>query len=538
MLRPSLSLSGLLIESLRGLKGESLSNEAKPVMSDLDRYELKERIAIGGMAEIFLATLKGREGFARPLVVKRMLPMLAETPEAVKMFLDEAHLGAMLQHRNITSVIDLGQGIDKSYFLVMEFVDGPSLSSLLGYCSKRNILLPPQLVAHICARVADGLHYAHTLLNPETSEPLHLVHRDVSPQNILLSKQGDVKITDFGVAKSERQEAVTRSGVVKGKLSYMAPEQLQGEHLDGRTDTFALGVVLYEALVLERLFKGKTDLETMNKILTWDPPPPSSLNPKVDPSLDAIVLKSLAKAPKDRYQSCSDFSFALDRWTREVGRPQTASSLSQWLKENAPEVGAQGAPRQPKDGRSPTTGLVKIQPEKKPAGGLRRVRKEDSSSRPSVGGLKAIKKPVKKDRERVLYVEDEKHNWEVTQMRLERTYELLLAADDRSACDIVREQGDSISAILMDIQLKGSRLDGIELTRLFRGKLNTTDLPDYAKGIAPISAPIIFVTAYAGRYSEAELMEAGGDKLITKPVNFMALTLALTNLHLAGVKSR
>jgi serine/threonine protein kinase len=296
-------------------------------------YELMQQIATGGMAEIHLARQQGFAG-DRLVIIKRMLPQLTVRPEFVQMFLDEARLTANLQHQNIARVHDLGENAG-SYFIAMELVDGPHLGALFANSLRARKPLPLDLCVWICARAADGLHYAHEMHDPATGQPLHLVHRDISPQNILVSREGEVKVTDFGVAKSETQQTKTRTGIIKGKVAYMSPEQCLGEKLDHRSDVFALGIVLYELLTRRRLFRDKSDLLIMQKITGEDVAPPSTVNPQVDARLDAILAKALARSVADRYASADEFAVALDAW---VGGRASERSLATWFAHNCPEL--------------------------------------------------------------------------------------------------------------------------------------------------------------------------------------------------------
>jgi len=301
-------------------------------------YELIEKIATGGMAEIYLARHVANQGFARPVVVKRMLPQLAVRRDFVTMFLDEARLAANLSHPNVVQVFNLGEA-EGSYFMAMELVDGPHLGSLFAHSLRQRRPLPVDLCVYICARSADGLDHAHDLKDPATGLALQIVHRDISPQNILVSRHGDVKVTDFGVAKATTQEAKTRTGIIKGKVSYMSPEQCLGDRVDRRTDVFALGIVLYELLTRRRLFRDKSDLLVMQRITQENVPPPSTLNPSVDIELDAICMRALARDRTKRYSTAADFSEALDIWLATHGVADARARLGRWMEEHAPDLG-------------------------------------------------------------------------------------------------------------------------------------------------------------------------------------------------------
>jgi len=300
-------------------------------------YELLAQFARGGMAEVFLARRLGLEGFSRELVVKRMLPRLAADEACVRMFLDEARLTAGLQHPNIAQVHDLGR-VDDTYFIAMELVDGPDLKSMLKAAVGGKAPLAPTLAAWIVARVAEGLAFAHGSADPVTGEPLHIVHRDVNHANILVSRHGGVKLTDFGVARADNRDAgATNLGGLKGKMGYIAPEQCLGDPFDHRADIFALGVVLYELLVRGPLFYKKSDLETLEAIVYDKPAPPSSIAQEVDEALDHIVLAMLAKDPSARPADAAVITAALDEWIAANGgcsRPELAA----WVDEHVPDL--------------------------------------------------------------------------------------------------------------------------------------------------------------------------------------------------------
>jgi serine/threonine-protein kinase len=225
------------------------------------------------------------------------------------MFLDEARLGARLSHANIVSVFDIGAA-DNTYFIVMEFVDGANLKSIVEGLRKQGRRFPMKEAIYVCIEACRGLSYAHETLGEE-GEELHIVHRDVSPPNILVSKRGEVKLTDFGLAKATTQLEKTDPGVVKGKFSYLSPEAALGQPVDARADIFALGIVLWEMLAGRRLFLGETDYQTVKLVQLANVPSLTRLNPEVDEEFEQVLLKALTRDPADRYQSCRDFGDAL-----------------------------------------------------------------------------------------------------------------------------------------------------------------------------------------------------------------------------------
>jgi len=275
------------------------------------QYEILERIAAGGMAELYKAKRTGVEGFQKIVAIKKILPHLADDEGFVTMFADEAKLAAQLNHPNIIHIYDLGKIQAGGYFIAMEYVDGRDLRAIQQSGRELNIPLPVPLAVYVASRVASALDYAHRRRDAEGND-LHIVHRDVSPQNILISYEGDIKLCDFGIAKAASKASKTQSGALKGKIQYMSPEQAWGRPIDRRSDLFSLGVVLHELLTGERLFQGDTDMNVLEKVRNAQAPPPSSSNPEVPRNLDAVVLKALAREPDERYANASDLLRDLD----------------------------------------------------------------------------------------------------------------------------------------------------------------------------------------------------------------------------------
>lgn len=295
------------------------------------RYELLKRIAAGGMGEVYLARQAGFEGFEKLLVVKVLLPNLAEDSEFITMFLDEARIAARLDHPNIGQIYDLGE-VDGAFYIAMEYIRGDDVVRLWKQARLKQKPVPMALAARIAADAAAGLDYAHKATGAD-NEPLNLVHRDVSPQNILVTFDGGVKLIDFGVAKAAGRMSHTTTGTIKGKYAYMSPEQISGADIDHRSDVFALGVVLYEMLTSARLFKRDTEVATLQAVATCDIPPPTSINPKIDPMLADILLKALAQNRDDRYEDAQAFRMALEEWMLAERQPGTAAHLSAYMKE-------------------------------------------------------------------------------------------------------------------------------------------------------------------------------------------------------------
>ena len=275
------------------------------------RYALYNEIAAGGMATIHLGRLLGPVGFARTVAVKRLHPQYAKDPEFVSMFLDEARLAARVQHPNVVATIDV-VATDGELFLIMDYVRGESLSKLLRVVRKNGDHVPPRIAAAIMCGFLHGLHSAHEAKD-ERGAPLGLVHRDVSPQNVLVGADGIPRVLDFGIAKAQGRIQVTRDGQIKGKLAYMPPEQLAGRELSRTVDIYASAVVMWETLTAERLFKGETEAETLSRILREPVPSPSAVYAGVPREFNAPILKSLSRDPTKRHATAKELALELER---------------------------------------------------------------------------------------------------------------------------------------------------------------------------------------------------------------------------------
>jgi serine/threonine-protein kinase len=276
------------------------------------KYLLLDRIATGGMAELFLARQVGVAGFEKTVVLKRIRPHLAEKKNFVKMFLNEARLAAQLSHHNIVQILDLGR-VDESYFIAMEYLFGRDMRRVVPKAEKQEIPFPLVYACKIASQVLEGLHYAHQHADVQ-GQPLHIVHRDVTPENIFVTFDGCVKLLDFGIAKAATIVEHSRSGEIKGKLSYMSPEQCAGRPLDHRSDLFSLGVVLYEWLTGFKLFTGESDVAILRSIAEGRIYRPSYFKSDVPEQVEAILMRALEKDPARRYQSAWEMQAELDRF--------------------------------------------------------------------------------------------------------------------------------------------------------------------------------------------------------------------------------
>jgi len=293
-------------------------------------YHLLGRLAAGGMAEVFLGKSLPPDRDEQLLAIKKMLPRLSEDPNFVSMFIDEARIAAGLSHPNICRITDQGHH-DNQLFIAMEFIHGKDLRVLKRRARKRGEAIPARIVAYTLAKIAEALDFAHNKCNDD-GQPENIVHRDVSPQNILLSYDGIPKLIDFGVAKAKHRLAQTRVGVVKGKFAYMSPEQATGQDLDARTDIFALGVVLYELLTGRLPFKGGSDLSTLKRIARAEFIPPNDVNKQIPSRLTAIIEKALQRDPAARYPTAAALAGDLHRHLADERREVTESLLSSYLR--------------------------------------------------------------------------------------------------------------------------------------------------------------------------------------------------------------
>jgi tRNA A-37 threonylcarbamoyl transferase component Bud32 len=282
----------------------------------LDRFELIAELASGGMGAIFLARLGGAGGFQRLYAIKRLHEHLARHTEFIEMFLDEARLAARIHHPNVVPILEIGM-TDAGYYLVMEYVEGDTAGHLFRCAALEGKPVNHRVAVRIALDVLAGLHAAHEGTDDE-GHPLEIVHRDVSPHNILVSVDGVSRITDFGIARAAARLAVTRSGQLKGKIAYMAPEQARSEKIDRRADVFCLGICLWEMLAQKRLFRTDAEGETLNRLLYEPIPSLRSVDPAISPALDAVCMKALSRDLEHRFATAAEFSDALEHAARSL----------------------------------------------------------------------------------------------------------------------------------------------------------------------------------------------------------------------------
>jgi serine/threonine-protein kinase len=309
------------------------------------RYHLLKKLAVGGMGEVWLARVHGDSDEQPPVVVKRLLPHLKEDQEFVNMFFDEARIAASLDHPNIARIEDLGE-VNGDYYITMEFVHGMSFGDVVNAALDAGTDMPVALKCRVVAEAAAALDAAHRA-KTEAGVPLELIHRDVSPQNIMVAFDGSVKLIDFGVARAANKLTRTATGIIKGKYAYMSPEQAWGKDLDGRSDLFGLGIVLWEVLALERLFKRENDTATLRAVVGAEVEPPSRKEPTVPKALDALVLKALERDVDARYQTGGEFKKALEAFLTKQRLPATRAHLAAWMQKLFPEEARAPLPAHP-----------------------------------------------------------------------------------------------------------------------------------------------------------------------------------------------
>jgi len=333
----------------------------QPPPDRFGQYEILERISSGGMAELFRARLSGAEGFRKTVAIKKILPHIAGDEEFLAMFADEAKLAAQLSHPNIVHIFDLGKIESGGYFIAMEYVEGHDLRSILHLARENGIPMPISLAVSIAAKVASALDYAHRRRGDDGTD-LRIVHRDVSPANILVSNDGDVKLCDFGIAKASSKVSRTESGALKGKLPYMSPEQAWGMPLDHRSDVYSLGSVLFEMLAGRKLFTGDSEVAVLEKVRAGEAMAPSKVNPDVPPALDTLVLKALSREPSGRYASASDMLRELEGVLRTYEPPPSSGELAVYVRHLEAEDAARKEARA-RDAALPPPPVPEAEPE-------------------------------------------------------------------------------------------------------------------------------------------------------------------------------
>jgi eukaryotic-like serine/threonine-protein kinase len=315
----------------RALKKRKMAREkAMEGMTRIGPYLLTRKIAQGGMAELYLADYLREDGFRKTVAIKKVLPHLADNRDFIDMFIREARLAALLQHPNVVQIADFGK-IQNAYFIAMEFVSGKNLAEIMGFLKKG---LPVDMAVFLVLKTSNGLQYSHSRKDDKTGKPLNIVHRDISPQNILISLNGEVKLSDFGISKATSEPSLTQAGVIKGKLSYLSPEQAMGQEVSHQIDIYALGLVFYEILSGSRLYRFANDIEAIRTIPKMTIPPIITKRPDIPQGLNDIVMKCLEKSTAKRYQTAQELHDDLMKLKNHLGITYDASDLALFMRAN------------------------------------------------------------------------------------------------------------------------------------------------------------------------------------------------------------
>ena len=294
------------------------------------KYQLLDKIAVGGMAELYRAKLTGVQGFEKLIAIKKILPNLSEEENLITAFIDEAKLAALLHHENIVQIYDFGS-MDDQYFLAMEYLFGKDLRTIRQTAKKRDMPLGMENILYIISRICSGLDYSHNLKDLQ-GQALNIIHRDINPQNIFITYEGQVKIIDFGIAKAANHNTKTKENLIKGKLAYMSPEQANGQRIDHRSDIFSTGIILYELLAVRRMFEGET-MHVLSLVREAQYDPPEEVIPNLPAKLNDILKKALAKDPEQRYQSAGDMLADVEECAFELSLRPNARTFAQYMKE-------------------------------------------------------------------------------------------------------------------------------------------------------------------------------------------------------------
>ncbi len=305
-------------------------HKAMQGMTRIGPYLLTQKIAQGGMAELYLADYLREDGFRKTVAVKKVLPHLVDNQDFIDMFIREARLAALLQHPNVVQIVDFGK-IQNAYFIAMEYVNGKNLAEIMGFLKKA---LPVDMAVFLILKVSSGLHYSHARKDDKTGAPLNIIHRDISPQNILISMNGEVKLSDFGISKATSEPSLTQAGVIKGKLSYLSPEQAMGHEVNHQVDIYALGLVFYEILSGSRLYRFANDIEAIRTIPQMTIPPIITQRPDIPQGLNDIVMRCLEKTTVKRYQSAEELNTDLQRLKNQLGITYDASDMALFMRAN------------------------------------------------------------------------------------------------------------------------------------------------------------------------------------------------------------
>lgn len=492
----------------------------------IGRYEVLTRLTAGGMAELFLAFAAGPGGFRKFVAVKRILPALKDEEDFIAMFLDEARISAALSHSNICQVFDLGEDGDE-LFIAMEFIAGQDLGRINKYALRKKSRLPVGFSTAVMREVCVALHYAHHFTSP-SGRALPLIHRDMSPRNVMVTYTGNTKIIDFGIAKAKGSLTLTKGDRVKGSSAYMSPEQVRAEELDARSDIFSVGSSLYELLTGQRIFHGPDDVATMYKVMHDDPPPPDAVNPHVSPALSRVVMKCLEKDRKKRFESGREVAKAIED---AVGKELfDEERIARWMSENFQDAMARTREMLALAGER-DSGRVAVAAQKlqvaqvavrhdAPSDEAERDSAQtqshggNSDDRPTSSQLPALKKMPT-----ILVVDDAKVGRLLVENVLKSDgHRVVLAESGVEALEILSQLKPDL--IVLDVRMPG--MDGFELCEKIRSKeeLRLT--------------PIVFLSAAVSLDERVKGLSVGGDDFIRKPFDGAELA-ARVRVHLQRV---
>jgi CheY-like chemotaxis protein len=484
--------------------GAVSSAEALEPPQHIGRYEVLTKLSSGGMAELYLATVPGPRGFRRFVAIKRILPTLRHEEEFVAMFLDEARITASLAHANIAQLYDLAED-GNELFIAMELVAGQDLSRIQRGVAKSDLPLPLGLSTQVVRDACLALHYAHHFTSP-SGRPLPVIHRDLTPSNVMLTYTGTTKLIDFGIAKARGGLSTTQLGHIKGSIAYMSPEQVRGEELTGRSDLFSAGIVLWELLTGRRLFHTGDDASTMYRVLNHEVTPPHQLHADIGRPLSDVVMKALQRDPEQRYASGRDMAKAIEDTVG--GRIFQEEDSARWMAEH---FGAAIA-------RTQELLSVSDDPERI-ARAARRMKLQTGEvpTQPGSGSDVATMTLAEPVRSGTLLIVDDT---QVGRMLVERMlahdgHRIISAGSGREALEIVAQL--TPDAIILDINMP--EMNGFELCQRIRAQENLR------------STPVIFLSAQCSLEERQKGIEAGGDDFLRKPYQAEELS-TLVRRHL------
>lgn len=485
--------------------------------TSIERYEILTRLSVGGMAELFLAAVRGPGGFRKFVVLKRILPHLKDDADFVAMFLGEAQITAALSHSNIAQVFDLGESSGE-LFLVMEFIAGQDLSSITKAAARARVLVPVGLACRIIRDVCRGLYYAHTFVDA-AGAPLPIIHRDLSARNVMVTYAGNVKIIDFGVAKAKGMLERTQKGLLKGSAGYMSPEQVLGQPLDGRSDLFAAAVLLYEMLTGTRLFRVQGDERaSLERILTLSVPVPHEVSPRVSPDLSAVVTRALARDKEGRFANGKEMARAIeaaagpesfdDETTAAFMKDMFADRIQQTRELLQQGAEADSNAIQRALGRLTPSAEVMEQPTRVRSHAVTVTSPSSGSGVPPISSGPAVSWVGERGEPRppnrapvVLAVDDSNVGRKLAELHLSRAgFQVVTASSAEEALEVLAEMRPD--AVLLDVVMPG--MDGFELCHRIREIYDTL-------------TPVIFVSAACSIDERARGLAEGGDDFLRKP---------------------